>query len=175
MRTPMLISYPRSGRSWLSRAMRAVAGCPLTGVHAGASKRGRHFFRRYGCDSLILLLRDPAYSFIRRATCNYPFRVFTANIKFFEQSRQPKLLIYHEDIFKPECIYSIATWLGRPYKPFGDFEAFRRRIFVRYHTYKRLKYASRTPSRAEIVEAHRACQRKLGKRLYTKYLSRYRG
>jgi len=173
MRIPMLISYPRSGRSWLKQAVRAVTGYPLNGVHSGNSRRGRKFYRNHDCDSLILLLRDPAVSWARRATCNYRFRIYAQNILYYDQFADSKLLLHYENIFEPRQIYAIADWLKLPYEPFGDFEAVRQQIFKRYHKNKRVKYERRDPTPEEIVDAHKRCKQLLPSDIYEKYLGRY--
>jgi len=185
-RRPLVISYPRSGVNWFSRAFEELTGFRSPGVLRGIAPADKpvgfhrtHDARampahnhqpREGLDSAILLLRDPAWSFVRRKTCNYPFTAYTNNIRFFDAWPSEKLLVRFDDLFIPQKLYEIVEWMKLDYQPFADFAASRRKSRRVYHQVQHPNYVRRAPLPRDEAKAHKLCRQQLGQKLYDKYI-----
>jgi len=187
-KNPLVISYPRSGVNWFSRAFETLTGARSPGqdrgivpeqpaafkrTHSTKAKRLKRVILSGGCDSALLLLRDPAWSYVRRTSCGYPFRAYLQNIHFYHWCPAPKKLVYFEDLFTPQTLYDIVEWMGFPYTPFKDFKKALAESKAWYHKQKHPNYVRRNPTKKDIAEARRRCIQSLGKELVREYLGRY--
>jgi len=174
MRKALVAAYPRSGITWFGRAFNIIAHCPPpVKLNRIAPKKHKQCFLTGQFDSLVLLVRDPAWSFARRHTTKHPFQVYIQNIKFFDACSHPKKMVYFEELITEAGIYAILDWLEAPYTPFSDFDQEYNRGLRIYHRNKRVKYIRRAPTQQEIIRSHAVCREMLGNDIYQKYLGRY--
>jgi len=186
---PLVVSYPRSGVNWFCRAFETITGQRSPGQDRGiVSNKQRPAFRRTHTtesvrlcrrfrdgvlDSVLLLLRDPAWSYARRHTCPFPFSAYIHNIEFFDRCSWPKKLVYYDELFTEASIYDIVDWMEIPHGTFEDFEQTLAASHTWYATTKHPRYDPREPTMADRQAAHCECRTRLGPVLYRKYLGRY--
>jgi len=184
---PLVVSFPRSGVNWFCRAFETITGRRSPGQRRGISTRKTAVFRRTHAtrnkrlrllvnngrlDKVLLLLRDPAVSFMRQND-TFPFDVYIENILFYDWAPVPKRIVHFDELFQEETIYDTVRWMGFKYTPFADFAASLEMSKAWYARKKHPNYKRTAPSQEDAALAFEQCRQGLGDDLYRKYLARY--
>ena len=187
MTKPLVLSYPRSGMNWLRHSVETLTGLKTPGAihHDIAGYNAPWAFSRahdaahlsdYSPDAeynrMLILLRDPSVSYMRRLTVAYRFEAYIENIKIFDSFSGDKLVAYYDDIITQAGLYTVLDWFGYEYKQFDDYERAIRESsdwYARHFDYER-----QVASDSDRIMVHKICLDGLGPRLYDKYLGRYR-